>query len=158
MEEIIQETLKPLLELLHFNFSKIDIEDQGSNNYRINIVTDEANHLIGTHGNTLMAVQHILKILLRKKMEQEFSLMLDVDNYRKRQEENVITMTEQKVDEVRKQQKPQKLPPMSSYFRRIVHLHLTHPRFKDVATVSEGEGPYRAVIISPAWETAGSED
>lgn len=152
MEEIICETLKPLLELLHFQFSKIDVEDKGDSHYRINIETDEANHLIGAHGNTLFAVQHLLKVLLRKKMECDFSITLDVDNYRKRQEENVITMAEQKVDEVRRHGKAQKLPPMSSYFRRLVHLHLTQEQFNDIGTESEGEGPYRAVIISPTWQ------
>ncbi|EKD92803.1 MAG: hypothetical protein ACD_28C00327G0006 [uncultured bacterium] len=150
MEEIISETLHPILELMHFQFSKIDVEDKGENHYRVNIETNEARHLIGAHGNTLFAIQHLLKILLRKKTEQDFNLSLDVDNYRKRQEENVITMAEQKVDEVRKHGKAQKLPPMSSYFRRMVHMHLTQNSFNDIATESEGEGPYRAVIISQA--------
>lgn len=148
MEEIISETLHQLLELMHFQFSKIDVEDKGEGHYRINIETSEAHHLIGTKGTTLLAIQHLLKILLRKKAEQEFSLTLDVDNYRRRQEENVISLAEQKVEAARKLGKAQKLPPMSSYFRRLVHLHLTQPDFRDVITESEGEGPYRAVVIS----------
>lgn len=150
MEEIISETLQQLLELMHFQFNKIDVEDKSDGHYRVNIETNEAHHLIGTKGATLMAIQHLLKILLRKRSEQEFSITLDVDNYRRRQEENVISLAEQKVDAVRKHGKPQKLPPMSSYFRRLVHLHLTQSDFEDIATESEGEGPYRAVIISQA--------
>lgn len=152
MEEILRETLEQLLNLMHIKFNKVDVEERRDHDYRINIDTDQANHLIGAHGNTLLSLQHLLKILIRKKTETDFSLSLDVDNYRKRQEDNVITMTEQKVEEVRKSGKKLKLPPMSSYFRRLVHLHLTKPEFSDVVTSSEGEGHYRAVVINPECE------
>lgn len=155
MEEIISETLQPLLQLLHLSFRKLDVvaDPNEENSYRVNIETDEPQHLIGYHGATLFAVQHLLKILLNKKMEQSFSVALDVDNYRKRQEENVLRLAEQKVELVRKYSTPKKLPPMSPYFRRLVHMHLTKPEFSDVATQSEGEGNFRAVVISLA-ETA----
>ena len=151
MEEIISETLQPILELMHIHFSKIDVEaldDEG--NYRVNIETEDANQLIGYHGNTLIALQHLLKILLSKKAEQTFTIILDVDNYRKRQEESVIQMTDQKIEQVRKDCAPRRLPPMSPYFRRLVHLHLAKDEFSDLTTYSEGAGDHRAVVITTA--------
>jgi spoIIIJ-associated protein len=147
MEEIICETLQPILELMHIPFRKIDVQCGEEGHYRVNIETDEPQHLIGAHGATLFSLQHILKILLTKKIESGFSIALDVDNYRKRQEDSVILMAEQKVDLVRKYGTPRRLPPMSPYFRRLVHLHLTTPDFEDMKTKSEGEGTYRAVVI-----------
>jgi spoIIIJ-associated protein len=149
MEEIIEETLRPILELMHISFDKIsvDTEEDQEHHYNINIQTDEARHLIGYHGGTLHAIQHLLKVLLSKKAEHMFSVTLDVDNYRKKQADNVIQIAEEKVDLVRNDRAPRRLPPMSPYFRRLVHLHLTQPEFEDVATASEGEGNYRAVVI-----------
>lgn len=150
MEEIIVETLKPLLELLHISFKDIEVQGDDEHHYRINIRTDEAQLLIGYHGNNLLALQHLLKILLYKKAEHEFSITLDVDNYRKRQEESVLQMAEERVDRLRKSNISQKLPPMSSYFRRLVHLHLAKSEFSDIKTGSEGEGNFRAVVINKA--------
>lgn len=147
MDEIIVETLKPLLELLHISVKDIEVESDDEHNYKVNIRTDEAQLLIGYHGSNLLALQHLLKILLYKKAEHDFSLSLDVDNYRKRQEESVLQMAEERVDRVRKTNGAQKLPPMSPYFRRLVHLHLAKPEFGDIATSSEGEGNFRAVVI-----------
>lgn len=148
MEEIIEETLRPILELMHLDFKGIQVESLGENQYRVNIEAVEPQLLIGYHGDTLFSLQHLLKILLYKKAEHEFSIVLDVDNYRKRQEENVLQMADQKVDQVRKAKSSQKLPPMSPYFRRLIHLHLAKPEFKDIQTQSEGQGNYRAIVIS----------
>lgn len=142
------ETLTPLLELLHIPFKNINVESFDDNEYRVNIETDEAQLLIGYHGGNLLSLQHLLKVLLHKKAEQTFSVTLDVDNYRKRQEESVLVMAEERVDRARQSTAPQKLPPMSPYFRRLVHLHLAKPEFSDIITASEGQGNFRAVVIS----------
>lgn len=148
MEEIIEETLRPLLDLLHINTKQIEIEAEENDRYRINLDIEDPQLLIGHHGTTLMALQHLLKILLHKKAEHEFSISMDIDNYRKRQEESVLTMALERVDKVRKLSTDQKLPPMSPYFRRLVHLHLTKPEFEDITTNSEGQGAFRAIVIS----------
>jgi spoIIIJ-associated protein len=150
MEEIISETLGPLLDLMHIQFTRIDVEEIDENQYRVNIETKEPKLLIGYHGGTLHAIQHLLKILLSKKIDHSFSMSLDVDNYRKRQEENVINMVEQKIFQVRKDTAPRKLPPMSAYFRRLAHLHIAQIEFNDVTTYSEGSGDHRAVVIKMA--------
>ena len=74
-------------------------------------------------------------------------MILDVDGYRKRQEESVKTLAEKKVELARQTKQDQLLPPMSSYFRRIVHLFLASGEFPDVTTESMGEGDNRQVII-----------
>jgi spoIIIJ-associated protein len=150
MEEIIEETLRPILELMHIPVKGIHVESGEDNHYRINVDVEDPQLMIGYHGGTLFSLQHLLKILLYKKAEQEFSIALDIDNYRKRQEENVLQMAEQKVDQVRKNSSSVKMPPMSPYFRRLIHLHLAKPEFQDVDTASTGEGNYRAVVINQA--------
>lgn len=158
MDELIQEVLRDLLEKLGAPVTHITVEQKEKNLYRANVETQESSLLIGYHGDTIQAIQQILKVLLyrhigkyKKRTEEmpreEFHVIVDVDNYRKRQEENVINLAERKVDLVRKTGQTQFLPPMSAYFRRLVHLHLAQKDFSDIATESVGENVHRQITI-----------
>ena len=149
MENLIQETMEEMLSKLCTTFRKIRIEKDGDNTYRVNIESEEPSLLIGRHGENIYALQNLLRNILWNKSDEEFSLNVDVDDYRKRQEQNVLSMAERKVDAMRKSNEAQSLPPMSSYFRRIVHLHLTSDEFNDVETESVGEGDNRYLTIKP---------
>lgn len=148
METLIQETLEQLLKKLSTPFRKIRIEKRDDNTYRVNIESEEPSLLIGHHGENIGALQHLLKTMIWKKGENGPNLVLDIDDYRKRQEENVIKMAERKVEMVRRTQAPQPLPAMSPYFRRVVHLHLAE-KFDDIMTESVGEGDFRHIQIKP---------
>lgn len=152
MENIIQDTLAEILKNLHVVFRKFKVAvEKGpaeeNTIYRIDIDTDEAAVLIGYHGETIYALQHLLKSLVWKKTDKNVLIVVDVDGYRKRQEENVITIAMKKVEAARKTLEDQVLPPMSPYFRRVVHMALTKPGFADIETESTGEGDHRAVVI-----------
>lgn len=152
MEDLIQETLAEVLKNLGVVFRKFKVNvdkkhESGSKLYRVDIDTDEAATLIGYHGETIYALQHILKTLIWRKTNENIFIILDVDSYRKRQEESVLALAEKKVETARKTLQDQTLPPMSPYFRRIVHLFLAKPAYDDIATESVGEGDHRAVVI-----------
>lgn len=150
MKTKITKILKELLQKLKVDFKKIEIEKIDKENYRVNLETNESSLLIGHHGVTIYALQHILKVLCwakNKKSKTDFNILLDIDSYRKRQEESVKNLAEKKAELVRTTLKPQILPPMSSYFRRIVHLFLAGEKFSDLETESTGEGEHRQIII-----------
>lgn len=152
IEDLLQETLAELLKNLGIVFRrfKVTMEENyraGAPIYRIDIDTDEASTLIGYHGETIYALQHLLKTLVWKKTDSTIFIILDVDGYRKRQEESVVNLALKKVELLRKTGKSQMLPPMSPYFRRVVHLSFTKPEFDDITTESFGEGDDRAVTI-----------
>lgn len=152
IEDLIQETLAEILKNMGIPFRgfKVSVDNKhasGSPVYRIDINSDEAATLIGYHGETIYALQHVLKTLVWKRAEQSIFIVLDVDSYRKRQEESILNLAMRKVETVRKSLQPQTLPPMSPYFRRIVHLELAKPEFNDIATESVGENDKRAVTI-----------
>ena len=150
METQLQEILEEILNRLSTPFRKIKI-DFRDDTYRINIESEEPSLLIGHHGENIFALQNILKIIIWNQAPGDYKILLDVDDYRKRQEENVIKLAERKADVVQKTQQPQALPAMSAYFRRVIHLHLAE-RFGDLTTESSGEGDFRHIIIKPRHE------
>ena len=151
MEDQIHDILEGLFTKLGCSINKIRIEKAPEeNSYKINLTTDNPNLMIGHHGENIGALQHLAKLLIWKEFaENRPEISLDIDNYRKRQEENIIKMAERKVDMVRKLSSPQSLPAMSPYFRRLVHLHLTQDKFHDITTESQGQGEYRYIVIKP---------
>lgn len=150
MENQIHEILETLVGKLGGAINKLRIEKAEDNSFKINLTTDNPNLMIGHHGENIGALQHLAKLLIWKKFpEDRPEISLDIDNYRKRQEENIIKMAERKVDMVRKLSSPQSLPAMSPYFRRLVHLHLAQEKFHDITTESQGQGDYRYIVIKP---------
>jgi spoIIIJ-associated protein len=146
---MIKETLEQLLIKLETEYSEIIVEEGDDKTFKVEIKSDEASILIGHHGETISSLQHLLKVLCwaKTKFNEEFNIIIDVDGYRKKEEENIINLAERKVDFVRKTRRAQSLPPMYPYFRRVVHMHLMEPAFDDVETISEGEGELRHIII-----------
>jgi len=154
MEDTIHEIIENLVGKMGGTINKFRIEKDPDGGYNVNLETSDPNLMIGHHGENIGALQHIAKLILWNKADPTSSeartdLSLDIDNYRKRQEENVIQLAERKVEMVRKLASPQSLPAMSPYFRRVVHLYLTQEKFNDIRTESQGQGDYRYIVIKP---------
>lgn len=147
--ELITSTLNELLAHFAFKVDGIAVKAEGDI-VRVDIASPEASRMIGWHGETLNAIQNILKSILRtkQKLEKAPFIVLDVDGYRAIQEDKVRKIAEQKAEFVRKTGNRIALSPMSPYFRRIVHTHVsTTPSMSDLTTESIGEGEYRQVVM-----------
>lgn len=153
MENEIHISIEGLLTKIGVTINKIKVEKTEENSYKINIETSHPNLMIGHRGENIGALQHVLKLFLWNRADREGfprpNINLDVENYKRRQEENILKLAERKVDMVRKLSSPQSLPAMSPYFRRVVHLHLTQEKFSDIITESQGQGDYRYIVIKP---------
>jgi len=152
MELLIKETLEKLLGVMGIPFTGIKIAKEGDSAYYTEIETENSSLLIGWHGETIASLQHILKCLVWKQgVESGIQIILDVDHYKKRQEESVIRLAERKAELALADQKEVRLPPMNPYFRRKVHTFLAnHKAYKGkVTTESIGDGEDRAVKIIP---------
>ncbi len=101
--------------------------------------------LIGERGQTLFELQHILKLILRKKIIEPFYLSLDVNEYKKNKEEYLRDLAQTTADEVTLLKKPKELSPMPSADRRVIHVALSGRT--DVISESVGEGVDRRVVI-----------
>jgi len=150
MELVIKETLEKILEIMRVPFSGVNVEKENDNSFYVSIDTPSSNLLIGWHGETIAALQHMLKcILWKQRRGNDIQVVVDVDGYKKRQEESVMKLAERKAEYAIESQKGIKLPAMNAYFRRKVHLFLAD-KFKDrVITESFGENQDRAIKIIP---------
>ena len=149
MEKKIKKFISEFLVHLGIDFTDVEIEVIEGSFYRVNIVSDEPSLLIGHHGENLQAMQKILKVAFHTQLGEEITILFDIDDYRKRQEENVLTIAGQKIEEVRQTGMQAALPPMSPYFRRVIHLMIRDGDYEDLETESMGEGNYRQVVIKP---------
>ncbi|MFA6305190.1 MAG: R3H domain-containing nucleic acid-binding protein [Candidatus Gracilibacteria bacterium] len=150
--EALKETLEEILKRIEIEYSNIEIIEDEKDTYLINIKSENPNLLIGFRGTNIQAIQHLLKVMAWQKCKNEnFSITLDVDDYRKRQEEGMINMAQRKIEMARKFKRPQRLPPMSPYFRRKIHLMCMGSGYEDVETLSDGEGEMRHIIIKPKF-------
>lgn len=103
--------------------------------------------LIGEAGETLLELQHLLRLMARKKVEEPAQLYLDINEYRKSKESYLKTLANTVADEVILIKKEKELPAMPPRDRRIIHLVIEERG--DVVSESIGEEPARRVVIKP---------
>lgn len=102
--------------------------------------------LIGRRGETLDAIQYLISLVINKNREKYIRVLLDTENYRAKREKTLQRLADRLAKKVVKTNKKVLLEPMNPYERRIIHSFLQdHPK---VITQSEGEEPYRKVVIS----------
>ena len=101
--------------------------------------------LIGYRGETLDALQYLTNLAINKDSEEYRRIIIDTEEYRSKREETLRRLAKRLANKVQKTRKSIVLEPMNPYERRIIHSTLqNHP---NVITYSEGDEPYRKVVI-----------
>lgn len=113
----------------------------------IDLQGDDMGILIGKRGQTLDSLQYLTSLVVNKRNEEYVRVKIDIENYRERREETLENLARSIASKVKKSHKPIVLEPMNPYERRIIHACLQNDR--GVVTSSEGEEPYRHVVVSP---------
>jgi len=144
--EIIKETAREFFQKTTFQV-KVEILPQKDSTLPINLKAEEPQILIGDQGQTLVEIQHLLRAILRRKIEEPFFIDLDINGYKKKKFDYLEELARLAADEVALTKKEKSLPPMPAYERRIIHLALASR--SDVVTESVGQEPERKVVISP---------
>lgn len=141
-------TLKIAKKLIsHFDpLSKMEIETNEGGR-RINIETEMSGLLIGRQGETLAALEHVLRLILVKELEEFVPLHLDVSGYRASLEQGIEALAKEAAERVKQLDRIEELRPMKAYERRLVHLALSD--IDGIEAISEGEEPYRRIVIRP---------
>lgn len=141
----IREYLESLFKAMDIQ-TEIQIEfDETENVLSINLEGPEMGILIGKRGQTLDALQYIISLAVNKKSESYIRVKLDTENYRARRKETLENLAKNIAFKVKRSKRSFALEPMNPYERRIIHATLQNDKY--VSTKSEGEEPYRKVIV-----------
>lgn len=124
--------------------STVDYDEESRT---MNIVFDgeDMGLLIGKRGQTLDSLQYLTSLVVNKGKSDYIRVKLDTEDYRRRRKETLENLARGIAFKVKKTRKPVVLEPMNPYERRIIHASLQGNRY--VETVSEGEEPYRHVVV-----------
>jgi spoIIIJ-associated protein len=113
----------------------------------LDVEGDDLSLLIGRRGETLAALQYILRLIVNKQLNSVVNIVVDVESYKSRREEQLKRVAQRLAEQATQQRRTLSMEPMPANERRIVHLTLRdHP---DVITESVGEGEFRKVTIVP---------
>lgn len=143
----IVDTLKTLLTLLGVAFTEVSMSiDEKTSSPRFVIATPDSSILIGEHGARLLALNHLVKRIVEKKFPGErHSFMVDVNDYQKKQVEEIRTKAHMLAERARFFKSSVEMDPMSSYERMIVHAEFT--MVPDIVTESSGFGKDRHLVL-----------
>jgi len=150
-----QDNLEKIKQIIQELFKKMDlgieveVKKPQDQTLPIDLKMEEPQILIGERGQTLAEIQHLLKVILRRKIvpEEPFYINLDINDYKKKKTEYLKEMARSAADEVTLTKKEKILAPMPAYERRIIHLELADRT--NVTTESTGQEPEKQVVIRP---------
>lgn len=126
---------------------KSDINyDAEARNMDISFEGDEMGILIGKRGQTLDSLQYIISLVVNRESEAYVRVKVDTENYRERRKETLETLAKNIAYKVKRTRRSVALEPMNPYERRIIHSALQYDKYVD--THSEGEEPYRKVVVT----------
>lgn len=146
--ELIKEEVKNFMNQMGFGsfLDSVEFYEGSANRFCVRL-SGEANMLIGEYGVNLLAIEHLIKKILKKKIPEDVKFTLDINDYRVRKLEDLKQDIKTAAKEVRSKGKEVALPPMFAFERRIVHLLLAE--YPDITTESVGIGEERRVVIKP---------
>ena len=145
IEDKARDFLKQVFEAMHL---PVEIEisyDEDEKEMSINLTGEDMGVLIGKRGQTLDSLQYLVSMVLNKESEGYLRVKLDTENYRARRKETLETLAKNIAYKVKRTKRSVSLEPMNPYERRIIHSALQNDKY--VTTRSEGEEPFRHVVI-----------
>lgn len=146
-KEILRELLQKMVTGDFEIKERMSGSDEGPDVVSLNIEMDEPQILIGKNGQTLLELQHILGLVLRRSLKRNVYLKLDINNYQNQKVEHLKNLARESAEQVISTQIEKVLPPMTASERRIVHMELS--KNSSITTESRGEGIERCVVIKP---------
>lgn len=144
--DIATSFLEDIFRVMNLNVT-ININMDKDNNLDIDLSGPSMGVLIGKRGQTLDSLQYLVSLVVNKESDKYVRVKLDTENYRERRKETLENLAKNLAIKVRKTGKKFNLEPMNPYERRIIHSTLQND--KSVETHSEGDEPYRSVVITP---------
>lgn len=125
----------------------VDVKyDEFDKNMDIDLSGDEMGILIGKRGQTLDSIQYLTNLVVNKSSEDKIHVKVDTEDYRRRRKQTLENLAKNMASKVKRTRRSVSLEPMNPYERRIIHSALQNDKY--VTTHSEGEEPFRKVVIT----------
>ncbi len=146
LEEIVRKFLGDVFAAMKLEV-EMNISVNEENRYvDIELSGTEMGILIGKRGQTLDSLQYLVSLVVNKECDNYFRVKMDTENYRQRRRETLENLAKNLAFKVKRTRRSVSLEPMNPYERRVIHSTLQNDR--NVTTKSEGEEPFRHVVIS----------
>jgi len=151
--EVARSILEKLLSLMDIDATiKIASAESGPAGKKdetvvFNIVGEDLGSLIGRRGQTIDAIQYLVRLMASKQSKSKIPIMIDVQDYKQRHYDDLRTLALNVASQVKDKKTSCRLETMTAYERRIIHMTLADD--PDVTTESIGEGDFRKVVVLP---------
>lgn len=145
VEDNAKKFLNDVFEAMHMNVVISVKYDEIENTMDIDLTGEEMGVLIGKRGQTLDSLQYLVSLVVNKEAESHIKVKVDTENYRQRRRETLENLAKNIAYKVKRTKRSFALEPMTPYERRIIHSTLQNDRY--VTTYSEGDEPFRRVVV-----------
>lgn len=146
VEDNAKQFLKDVFEAMNMTVV-INIKyDKEENTMDIDLSGDEMGVMIGKRGQTLDSLQYLVSLVVNKEAEDYIRVKVDTENYRERRKETLENLAKNIAYKVKRTKRAVSLEPMNPYERRIIHSALQNDKY--VTTYSEGDEPFRRVVVT----------
>lgn len=152
VEDVVDHFLTTLFENMNLEVETVIDYDEESSYIDIELKGPEMGVLIGKRGQTLDSIQYLTSLVANKNREKYVKIKIDTENYRERRKETIENLAKNIASKVKKTRRPAYLEPMNPYERRIIHAALQNDKY--IETYSEGEEPFRKVVVNISKEYA----
>lgn len=145
-EDHVREFLSQVFQAMNMEVEIILSYDEEHGVIDVEFKGKEMGLLIGKRGQTLDSLQYLTNLMVNKRSEKYIKVKLDTEEYRKRRRDTLENLAKNISYKVKRTKRPVSLEPMNPFERRVIHSALQSDRF--VSTHSEGEEPYRHVVVT----------
>ena len=145
VEDVAKKFLKDVFSAMNIAVN-VEIKiNEANKTMDINLVGEDMGVLIGKRGQTIDSLQYLVSLVVNKECEEYYRVKLDTENYRERRKETLENLARNIASKVKRTRRSVTLEPMNPYERRIIHSALQNDKY--VTTKSEGEEPYRHIVV-----------
>ena len=146
VEDNVKEFLNSVFAAMNMEVELIVKIDDAEKVIDVELKGDDMGVLIGKRGQTLDSLQYLTNLAINKKSEDYYKVKIDTEDYRKRRKETLENLAKNIAYKVKRTKRSVSLEPMNPFERRIIHSALQNDKY--VTTHSEGEEPYRHVVVT----------
>ena len=146
IEDRAMDFLSQIFEAMNMQVNITAAYNQEEQELSLNLEGEDMGILIGKRGQTLDSLQYLVSLIVNKNSDGYLRVKLDTENYREKRKKTLETLAKNIAYKVKRTKRPVSLEPMNPYERRIIHAALQNDKY--VLTRSEGEEPFRHVVVA----------